>query len=67
VAFIIGNIGGMFYVLGVKLFIYLEIDDPLEAGVVHGCCGMWGVVAAGLFNNTNGLLMAKMAEEGSNV
>jgi len=36
--------------MGVKLFEVLEIDDPLEAGIVHGICGIWGAIAAGLFN-----------------
>jgi len=27
----------------------LKIDDPLDAFPVHGVCGAWGVIAAGLF------------------
>ena len=27
----------------------LKIDDPLDAWPVHGVCGAWGVIAAGLF------------------
>lgn len=31
----------------------LRIDDPLDAFAVHGACGFWGVLAAGLFGNPN--------------
>ena len=27
----------------------LRIDDPLDAFAVHGACGVWGVLASGLF------------------
>ncbi len=25
------------------------MDDPLDAFPLHGCCGMWGVLATGIF------------------
>ena len=28
----------------------LKIDDPVDASPVHGFCGIWGVLAAGLFD-----------------
>jgi Amt family ammonium transporter len=28
----------------------LHIDDPVEAFAVHGACGIWGVLAAALFD-----------------
>ena len=32
----------------------MKIDDPLDAFAVHGACGFWGVLAAGLFGEGNG-------------
>ena len=29
----------------------LKIDDPLDASPVHLFCGIWGVIASGLFAN----------------
>ncbi len=48
---IIGLIAGVLVVLAV-LFIdhKLKIDDPVGAVSVHGVCGAWGTLAAGLFN-----------------
>ena len=41
---------GAFVLFGAsKLLLKLRIDDPLEAFPVHGACGMWGVLAVGLF------------------
>ncbi len=50
-AIIIGLIAGLLVVLSV-LFIdhKLKIDDPVGAVSVHGVCGAWGTLAAGLFN-----------------
>ncbi len=48
---IIGLIAGLVVVLSV-VFIdkVLKIDDPVGAISVHGVCGAWGTLAAGLFN-----------------
>jgi Amt family ammonium transporter len=50
-AILIGLIAGIIVVLSV-LFIdqVLKIDDPVGAISVHGVCGAWGTLAAGLFN-----------------
>jgi Amt family ammonium transporter len=49
-AVIIGLVGGVLVVVAV-LFIdkTLKIDDPVGAVSVHGVCGAWGTLAAGLF------------------
>ena len=33
----------------------LHIDDPVDASPVHGFCGAWGVIAAGLFDWGRGI------------
>jgi Amt family ammonium transporter len=48
-ALAIGAIAGILVVLSV-LFIetVLKVDDPVGAVSVHGACGLWGVLAAGI-------------------
>ena len=55
-AILIGAIGGAL-VVGSVLFIdrRLKIDDPVGAVSVHGVCGVWGTLSAGLFNMDSGL------------
>jgi len=49
-AFCIGMIGGCLYLTASTGLKKLRIDDPLDAFPVHGVCGAWGVLAAGLFD-----------------
>merc|ERR1719399_2528688 len=49
-AVIIGCIGGIMYMLAGDMMVRFKIDDPVEAFPVHGACGMWGVLAAALFD-----------------
>ena len=55
-AFIIGGAAGII-VCAAVYFIEnrLKIDDPVGAIAVHGCCGLFGTLAVGLFDYTNGL------------
>lgn len=48
-AFVIGGIGGLFYLGGSMLTQAIKVDDPIDAFAVHGCGGLWGVIAVGLF------------------
>lgn len=57
-AFIIGLIGGIIYVLACKLLDILNVDDPIEASPVHGFCGVWGLIAVGIFDTQFGLVSA---------
>ncbi|MDJ0785023.1 MAG: ammonium transporter [Desulfosarcinaceae bacterium] len=49
-AIIIGAIAGILVVMSVLFFENRKIDDPVGAVSVHGVCGAWGTLAAGLFN-----------------
>ncbi|MAS93472.1 MAG: ammonium transporter [Verrucomicrobiales bacterium] len=46
---IIGVIAGIIVVLSVIFFDKLKIDDPVGAISVHGVCGIWGILAAAIF------------------
>jgi Amt family ammonium transporter len=49
-AIIIGAVAGALVVFSVIFFDKLKIDDPVGAISVHGVCGAWGTLAAGIFN-----------------
>ncbi len=48
-AVLTGLIAGIIVVLGTRLLDRLRLDDVVGAIPVHGFCGMWGTLAAGLF------------------
>jgi Amt family ammonium transporter len=47
---VIGAIAGIVVVLSVLFFDKIKVDDPVGAISVHGVCGAWGTLAAGIFN-----------------
>jgi Amt family ammonium transporter len=48
-AVLIGIIGAFVYRYSSKLLIKLQIDDVINASPVHFFCGVWGLIATGLF------------------
>lgn len=48
-AMIIGVIAGIIVVFSVLFFDKIKIDDPVGAISVHGVCGVWGILAAAIF------------------
>lgn len=48
-AIIVGTIGSLLVCVAMPLFDKVGIDDPVGATSVHGVCGIWGVLAVGLF------------------
>ncbi len=49
-AVVIGAAAGVIVVLSVFFFEKIRVDDPVGAISVHGVCGAWGTLAAGIFN-----------------
>ena len=47
---VIGAVAGVLVVFSVRLFDRLKVDDPVGAISVHGVCGAWGTLAAGLLD-----------------
>ena len=52
--------------LGSVMFIenVLKIDDPVSAISVHGVCGLWGILAVGVFANGNNDVNGLVGGEG---
>lgn len=50
-AVFIGAIAGVIVVFSVVFFDKIKIDDPVGAISVHGVCGAWGTLGAGIFNS----------------
>jgi Amt family ammonium transporter len=48
-AIIIGLVAAVLVMLGAHLLEKLQIDDVVGAWPVHGFCGIWGGIAAGIF------------------
>lgn len=59
---VIGFVGGLVYQASSMLVRRFNIDDVVDAASVHGACGLWGVLALGIFGDPdegmggNGLL-----------
>lgn len=52
----VGFGGGVIYVISSSLVSKYQIDDPLDAFSVHGACGIWGCLAAGIFWSSDEVL-----------
>ena len=56
-ALLCGIVGAAIYKSTVVLFYRLEIDDPLQVSQIHGFCGLWGVLAVGIFDQDRGVIV----------
>lgn len=54
-ASIIGILGSIIYMQSKKVVQRFEIDDPLDISEVHGFCGIWSVIAVGIFDKRYGM------------
>ena len=54
-ACIIGIIGAIIYSSSKKVLQRFEIDDPLDVSMIHAFCGIWSIIAVGLFDTEKGL------------
>jgi ammonium transporter, Amt family len=48
-ALIIGGVAGIFLLLWTDLLEIIKVDDAVGASSVHLACGVWGIIAIGLF------------------
>merc|ERR1712066_664191 len=61
-AFLIGLLAVPFYLLGQFILEKTEIDDAIGAFPVHGCGGVWGIIACGFFNQNGGVFYLSKGE-----
>lgn len=55
-SFFIGVVAGILVVVAVEVVDKkFHVDDPVGAIAVHGCNGLWGTIACGLFSTSTGL------------
>jgi Amt family ammonium transporter len=54
-AVVIGLVAGVVVVFGIGAIDKMKVDDPVGAVAVHGLNGIWGLLAVGLFDSTEGL------------
>ncbi|UQD53129.1 ammonium transporter [Bacillus methanolicus] len=55
-AIIIGAISGLIVIYATLFVDHLKVDDPVGAVAVHGFNGVFGTIAVGLFDKSQGLL-----------
>ncbi|MFS0907103.1 ammonium transporter [Priestia aryabhattai] len=55
-AIIIGAMSGLIVIYATLLVDHLKVDDPVGAVAVHGFNGVFGTIAVGLFDSSQGLL-----------
>mmetsp|Transcript_32291 Transcript_32291/g.39736 ORF Transcript_32291/g.39736 Transcript_32291/m.39736 type:complete len:542 (-) Transcript_32291:757-2382(-) len=62
-ALIIGIVSCFVYYGGTLLMVVIKVDDPVEAISVHGFCGLWGLLAVGIFATPENIAAAYSGRE----
>jgi len=55
-ALVIGPFGTILFMLSKKMLIKLDVDDSHNQFARHGICGLWGLIAVGIFHGQTGLV-----------
>ena len=60
-AILTGLVAGILVVLSVEWFeLHLKVDDPCGSISVHAVCGIWGLLAVGIFSASGAQFMAQI-------
>jgi Amt family ammonium transporter len=60
-AVLTGLVAGTLVVFSVEFLEFrLKVDDPCGSVSVHAVCGIWGLLAAGIFSDASGQFMAQL-------
>lgn len=62
-AAVVGTFGGIIFYYSRTVFHRFEIDDPLEVTEIHAVCGIWSLLAVGLFDVKTGLVYTGQASQ----
>ena len=63
-AFVVGVISALISIGAIALVKRCGIDDPINAAAIHTSCGIWGLIAVGIFDNSKGLISGNKPEMG---
>lgn len=55
-ALIVGAVAAVLVLIAIPVLDWLHVDDPTETFASHGICGLWGLLAIGLFPERDYLL-----------
>lgn len=53
---VVGAVGATLFMISKRILYRLEIDDPLNVTSIHLVCGVWGLLAEGIFDKNTGLV-----------
>ncbi|KAL1441822.1 hypothetical protein MTO96_008329 [Rhipicephalus appendiculatus] len=55
-ALVVGAVAALLVLAAIPLLDKLRVDDPTETFAAHGVCGLWGLLAIGLFPERDSLM-----------